>query len=252
MAPSNRTAKSKKSPAFQAYPSDFINDEIVEDMSLTEVGAYWLLLCREWLGNGLPNDLDWMARRLKLSPARFRRMWDASLSKCFVLRDGKFYNKRLDYERAKQRDFRRRNSDNGKLGGRPPKEPKINPEWNPEKTDRFVRENPARRDETEKERVFQVSENVDVAFRAFQSAYPAARRKGGFLSERAFFDSVCAAGGPQPIMDALANHVASEQWQNPQLIPGMDVWLREERWRQVLPAAGESDAIDKRTPAWAR
>lgn len=72
----------------------------------------------------------------------------------------------------------------------------------------------------------------DVAFVTFRDAYPEARRKGGYMAQTAFIDALTAAGGPQALMEALENHKASEQWQNPKLIPGMDTWLSEERWRQ--------------------
>ena len=79
---------------------------------------------------------------------------------------------------------------------------------------------------------------LDVALQRFQRAYPASRRKGGRLIEEAFMSAVHKAGSVAPLMAALSNHVASEQWSNPKLIPGMDTWLTEERWRQMLPPAG--------------
>ncbi len=37
------------------------------------------------------------------------------------------------------------------------------------------------------------------------------------------------------MIDALAQHKRSEQWQSPKLIPLMTTWLNQERWTQVLP-----------------
>jgi hypothetical protein len=78
-------------------------------------------------------------------------------------------------------------------------------------------------------------EPLDVAFRSFQEAYPAARRKGGWQVQTAFIDQVhrCTEG-VAGLMAALENHKRSEQWQTPKLIPSMDKWLEEERWRQRL------------------
>lgn len=84
----------------------------------------------------------------------------------------------------------------------------------------------------------QGSEPLDVAFRAFQDAYPKERRKGGHLLEVAFVDQAFKAGGAATLVAALEGHKRSAQWADPRLIPGMDVWLREERWRQELPTAG--------------
>jgi hypothetical protein len=83
---------------------------------------------------------------------------------------------------------------------------------------------------------------ADVAFARFRDAYPEGRRKGGMLVQQAFLAAIAKAGGASPLMTALDNHLASEQWSNPKLVPGMDVWLNEERWRQSLPEAGAATA----------
>jgi hypothetical protein len=85
-------------------------------------------------------------------------------------------------------------------------------------------------------------ERLDVAFLDFQSAYPANRRKGGFMVQQGFIDAVQKAGGVDGVMAALANHKASDQWQKPSLIPSMDKWLAEERWRQRLDPPGAAPA----------
>lgn len=77
-------------------------------------------------------------------------------------------------------------------------------------------------------------ERLDVAFQSFREAYPEGRRKGGHLTEQAYLAEVHKAGGAALLVEALENHKKSGQWQNPQLVPGMDTWLTEERWRQRL------------------
>ena len=79
-------------------------------------------------------------------------------------------------------------------------------------------------------------QRLDVAFANFRDAYPQNRRKGGHMAEQAFLQQVTLAGGVDPIMAALRNHIASAQWQDTSKIPNMDRWLTEERWRQSLPA----------------
>jgi hypothetical protein len=75
---------------------------------------------------------------------------------------------------------------------------------------------------------------LDVAFASFRDRYPPARRKGGLLVQQQFVIESGKAGGPAALLAALENHMASEQWQTPKLVPGMDTWLDEERWRQRL------------------
>jgi hypothetical protein len=74
----------------------------------------------------------------------------------------------------------------------------------------------------------------DLAFASFRDTYPAMRRKGGLLVQQAYIQQCTLAGGPSALMTALQDHLRSAQWRAGK-VPGMDVWLREERWRQSLP-----------------
>lgn len=113
-----------KSPAFQFYPKDFITDEHVELMSLAERGAYITLICKCWIEGSLPADVARLARLCGSPLPAFRRLWLA-IEPCFrPLADGqRFVHPRLERERRKQSAFRRRQADNGRLGGRPKKNP---------------------------------------------------------------------------------------------------------------------------------
>lgn len=107
------------SPAFQLYPKDFLSSTKVQRMSLTEIGAYTVLLFHCWLSDGLPTDIGQLARIVKVPEKQFKRMWAGALSECFYTRDGRLHNERLDGERKKQHEYRRRQTDNGAKGGRP-------------------------------------------------------------------------------------------------------------------------------------
>jgi uncharacterized protein YdaU (DUF1376 family) len=111
MAPSH----SKRSPAFQLYPAEFLGSHNVIKMGMTERGCYITLLCRCWLNNGLPTDMAELADYCDMKPDRFERIWKNSrLGRCFVERDGKYHNERLDLERKKQSEYKRRQSDAAK------------------------------------------------------------------------------------------------------------------------------------------
>lgn len=114
-------SKATIAPAFQLYPSEFLSSSKVLRMSLTEIGIYTKLLCHCWLDNGLPTDLKKLASMIGMKSGQFERLWPNVLTECFYERDGRLHNNRLDRERKKQRDYKRRQSDNGKLGGRPRK-----------------------------------------------------------------------------------------------------------------------------------
>lgn len=111
------TAKSTKSPAFQFYPRDFLSSAKVDQMSMTERGAYITLLSRCWLDNGLPTDLAELAGMVRMKPSQFNRMWTSGqIARCFVERGGRFHNDRLDRERKVQAAYRRKQKDNADSG----------------------------------------------------------------------------------------------------------------------------------------
>lgn len=107
-----------KSPAFQFYPKDFLTDEHVRLMSLQERGAYITLICQCWTEGSLPADVGALARLCGSPAAAFRRLWPA-LVPCFRAVSGRadrLTHPRLDLERRKQREYRRRQADAGKQG----------------------------------------------------------------------------------------------------------------------------------------
>lgn len=228
MAPAKRTT----APAFQFYAKDFLSSSKVQRMTLTEVGVYIILLAHNWLSGGIPTDPAEIGKIVKLPAVRFRKMWAGPLSECFVKRGAHLTNPRIEQERQKQIAFRERQSVNGKKGGRVSQALEVG-----KATDKGL-VSPCVMESADSSALSGSLEKGDVAFAAFRDAYPGARRKGGALVEGWFLSAATQAGGVAALMAALENHKASEQWSNPRMIPGMDVWLAEERWRQELPPAG--------------
>lgn len=230
-----------KSPAFQFYAKDFLSSSRVQRMSLAEVGAYIILLSHNWLSGSLPAAHEELAKLLKVPMARFRKLWAGPLSECFVTCGSQLTNARLEDERRKQIAYRQRQSDNGKKGGRrlshrlSQTEATDNPLLSPCGPTPHVMETADCRLQSSSS--FK-EKDKDVLFAEFRDAYPRSRRKGGPLVEQDFLRALELAGGFSTLRAALENHLASEQWANPRMIPGMDVWFAEERWRQELPAAG--------------
>lgn len=82
-------------------------------MSLEEVGAYWKLVSICWLEEGLPSELPVLARLLHVTPAKMARLWPA-IEPCFRLESGTYQHPRLDREREKQDEYRRKQSVKGR------------------------------------------------------------------------------------------------------------------------------------------
>jgi uncharacterized protein YdaU (DUF1376 family) len=237
MAPS----KSTKAPAFQFFPRDFLSSPKVDRMAMVERGAYITLLARCWLDNGLPTDMKDLAHYCRMKPSQFERMWsNGKIHECFYERGGKFHNERLDIERLKQKANRQRQSDNAKAGWEKRGIAVALPPHSQHQDSGITRAHAPAADADSKQQISSVvssEERLDLAFASFRDAYPESRRKGGFLVQQDYM-AAASDNGPAVLMNALRNHIASEQWANPKHIPGMDVWLKEERWRQELPAAG--------------
>lgn len=101
----------QKSPAFQFYPKDFMAGTAT--MSLQEVGAYMRLLCYAWDAGSVPNDPKERSRICACSKAQEREIWKKVGTK-FSLQNDVFLNERMEEERQKQAEYRRRQSDKGK------------------------------------------------------------------------------------------------------------------------------------------
>jgi uncharacterized protein YdaU (DUF1376 family) len=90
----------KDAPAFDFYPERWIAG--TRHMTKTERSDYLELLCIQWLEDGLPDDLDRMARIVghkhagQLSPQVMEKFPSAT--------DGKRRNRRMETEREKQRE----------------------------------------------------------------------------------------------------------------------------------------------------
>lgn len=127
MADTDHSSTPSKSPAFQFYPKDFLTDENVRIMSLQERGAYITLICLCWIEGTLPADIVLLSRLCGTPLAAFRKLWPA-IDRCFTNHPNdsdRIIHPRLERERHNQAEFRRRQSANGKKGGRPrkPEEP---------------------------------------------------------------------------------------------------------------------------------
>jgi uncharacterized protein YdaU (DUF1376 family) len=249
------TIKSSKFAAFQFYPRDFLTSDKVARMSLEETGVYITLLCYAWLGKGLPPEPEQLARMLRMPLGRFKKVWAGVLSECFVLRAGKLVNPRQEHQRKELIAY----VESCAKGGERSAETRRN---------RYGTSQPRRSDlrsdiRSESELTPNTSSSSAIAsssakeehgdgqslFGRFSAAYPAHRRKGGRLVEGWFCDGL-AAVGYQALFEALEQHKKSAQWADSKLVPGMDTWLREHRWTQVLVPASETPAVADKWPNW--
>jgi uncharacterized protein YdaU (DUF1376 family) len=96
----------KNPPSFQFYPQDFLADINVQAMTMEERGIYITLLCHCWIEDGLPIEEE-----SRLVDEYFKK--SSAVAQCFIEKDCKYRNPRLDLEREKQRKWREKCSIGG-------------------------------------------------------------------------------------------------------------------------------------------
>ena len=133
----------KSSPAFQFYPADFLASTAA--MTATEVGVYIRLLAWSWVNGPLPLSDVGVRQVAAYMPSDWPEVWAAVASRWQHTPSG-WINCRLEKTRAEQEEYRLKQIENGRKGGRPktqtePKDnPTLNPVVNPELTQRLTQE----------------------------------------------------------------------------------------------------------------
>ena len=102
-------------PFMQLYVADYLADTM--ELSTVEHGAYLLLLMTMWRhGAKLPNDQKKLARIARLSPTKFKPVWD-EISRFFVVDGDVVTNRRLLKEHQKAKEKSEIRATAGKAGG---------------------------------------------------------------------------------------------------------------------------------------
>jgi uncharacterized protein YdaU (DUF1376 family) len=250
-------AKSTKSPAFQFYAKDFLTGTAT--MSLAERGAYVTLLSHQWDSGSVPSTAKERARMLGCTASEERRIWARLVSK-FTLVDDAFQNLRLEEERQKQAEFRRRQSDKGKASAATRWQPKSNhgstavtnglqPNGNSSSSS-------SSSSSKEQEQIPRPhAKRSDDRFDAWWSAYPKKTGKGAALKAWTKIrpsDTTVAA-----MLNALEWQRNQPQWQKDggAFIPNPATYLNQSRWEDepfFASAEPTSVSIAAQIDAWGR
>ena len=111
-------------PWMPFYVNDFLSSNHVAEMTTEEIGAYALLLLRQWASSdqSLPNDPVALAKLARMpdgwgSQPEYQDSYGRVLI-CFQKVNGKIYNKRLRKLANETKKFKKKKSDAGKLGAK--------------------------------------------------------------------------------------------------------------------------------------
>jgi uncharacterized protein YdaU (DUF1376 family) len=100
----------ENSPAFQLYAQDFLTG--IMYLTNDEVGMYIKMLCKQWTDGKIPK------KRLGFLTGKDWDSMTEELRNKFIDMGSYVVNQRLEDERLKRLNFKKRQSENGKKGGR--------------------------------------------------------------------------------------------------------------------------------------
>ena len=106
----------QSNPAFQFYPSDYMESEDVRCMDWDVKGVYVEMLCLAWQNVGLPSDVARVAMMLRSDQVRLEGVLDGPLGNCWEERDGRMFNPRMERERDRMGKVSDAASEAGKKG----------------------------------------------------------------------------------------------------------------------------------------
>ncbi len=88
----------KALPYFKWYPADAETDERYASMTDQELGFYHHCLNRSWINDGLPVEMDELARMMHVKGGYLAKVWPR-VSCCFIIVGDRYRNKRQEEER---------------------------------------------------------------------------------------------------------------------------------------------------------
>ena len=214
-----------KPPAFQFYPKDWLSDADVICMTFAQKGAYITLLCYCWLEGQLPNNDDYIRKLLGNVP-KWKSLWSGIKHKFEV--EGDFLvQPRLEYERMKQEEYRKKKSVAGKKGmeKRWGKHPKVD---NTDTKLLLTKNNSSFTSSI----AYSSNKDIYTSFEQFWEAYP---RKVGKKTAKISWGKIKPDDGLlEKILIAVEKQKKSKQWQQTQFIPNPSTWLNQERWKDEV------------------
>lgn len=113
-------------PYFRFYPTDYEAD--TTHLTTEEDGAYFRLLrlCWRTPGCSLPNDHEWIRRRVRATEEEYERAYEPVLEEFFRVENRRVMNPRLHREYEESAAKHQAAKTNGQKGGRPTKALKNN------------------------------------------------------------------------------------------------------------------------------
>jgi len=125
-----RAIRLSDSPAFQWYAAEYLADENVTLMTLEEEGAYIRAISYCWREGSIPSDPTLLSRLLKNASSEVVQTVVQRFRKIETENGTRLVHGRLEKERRKQAEWRKKSADGGKLSGKHRREKRLHAEAN--------------------------------------------------------------------------------------------------------------------------
>ena len=194
-------------------------------MTFAQKGAYITLICYCWLEHKLHNNDDYI-RKLLGNVRNWKTLWNGIKHK-FEVQGEYLIHPRLEEERIKQEEYRKKKSVAGKKG--------MEKRWGKyPKVDNTVIDLLLTKNNSSFTSSIAYSSNKDIytSFEQFWEAYP---RKVGKKTAKISWGKIKPDDGLlEKILIAVEKQKKSKQWQQTQFIPNPSTWLNQERWKDEV------------------
>ena len=225
-----------KAPAFQFYPKDWLSDPDVVCMSMGQRGAYITLLCYCWKEDKLPNNPDYIRKLLGNVP-KWKTLWNGIKHK-FEIRGDYLIHPRLEKERIKQEEYRKKKSNAGKKG--------MKKRWNKsDNNHNTVKEVLITKNNSSSSTSSAYFNNKDIYTSSFQNFWEVYPRRTGKKTALQAWNKINPDNELQKIMlDAIERNKQTKQWQSRRFIPHPATWLNQERWNDEVESESLNEELE--------
>ena len=225
-----------KAPAFQFYPKDWLTDPDVVCMSMAQKGAYITLICYCWREDKLPNNPDYIRKLLGNVP-KWKTLWNGIKHK-FEVQGDYLVHPRLEKEKIKQEEYRRKKSIAGKIG--------MEKRWNkPKIIDNTVNNSLITKNNSSSSTSSSIAHSSDIytsSFNKFWEIYPrkVGKKKAMEVWKRIKIDDELLTR----ILESLEKQIKTQQWDNKKFIPHPATWLRQDRWDDIIETESYREGLE--------
>ena len=239
-----------RAPAFQFFPKDWL-DFKVQRMSLAAQGAYIKLLCFLWTDSknqcSILDEDNQLARAIGITVEHWlelRKEIQQDSEPIFEVKNGLLVSARLRYEAAKQRKYRKLQSEKGKRSAQQRlnhSSTAVGPEYQPTRNSSPPSSSLSskRKNKTLPSELHSETNGHPPGFQIFWTAYPRKQGKGAC-------ENWWNKHQPDDVQLGIMLHKVEEakktpQWQEDRgkYIPMPSTWLNQKRWEddyRGLPA----------------